>query len=86
MIKVNSLTLLYLILSIPILAQGNDECLMCHGDNELTGKVKGRTISVYVNELRFSNSVHSDVECLDCHQDINAENLPHRETFKRVDR
>ncbi len=85
MIKANSLTLLCLLISSPIFAQGNDECLMCHNDNQLKGKRSGRTISVYVNESRFSNSVHSDVECIDCHQDIDAENLPHRETFERVD-
>jgi uncharacterized protein with PIN domain len=85
MIKAYSLTLLYLLFSIPVFAQGNDECLLCHSDNQLTGSRNGRTISVYVNEPRFSNSVHSDVECIDCHQDINAEDLPHRETFERVD-
>jgi hypothetical protein len=85
MIKTISLTLLCLLLSFSIFAQSNDECLMCHDDNQLKSKRNGRSISLYVNESRFSGSVHTDMECVDCHQDIDAENLPHRETFERVD-
>jgi hypothetical protein len=84
-LRANLLIFFCLLFSFPILAQSNDECLMCHDDNQLKGKSNGRTISLYVNESRFSNSIHSDIECVDCHQDIDAENLPHRETFERVD-
>ena len=70
--------------NISSLAQ-NEDCLMCHEDNELRGEQNGRNISLYVNESRFSNSVHSELECTDCHQDIDAEEIPHREVFQVVD-
>ena len=85
MIRAKLISFLCLLFSFPVFAQGNDECLMCHDDNQLRGKQNGKTISLYVNESRFSSSVHSDIECVDCHQDIDAENLPHREKFERVE-
>jgi hypothetical protein len=74
-----------LILNIPASAQSNEDCFMCHDDNELRGEQNGRNISIYLSESRFSRTVHSELECIDCHQDIDAEELPHREFFETVD-
>lgn len=66
-------------------AQSNEDCLMCHDDKNLKGIKNGRTISVYVNSRTFSKSVHSEVACIDCHQDIDINNLPHRKVIKPVE-
>ncbi len=58
---------------------------MCHEDKNLKGTNKGRTFSVYVNERKFNSSVHGDMECIDCHQDVDPEDLPHNEDLEKVD-
>lgn len=68
-----------------LMAQSKDDCLMCHDDNQLKGTRNGKEYSVYVSDSRFSNSVHKELDCLDCHQDIDIENLPHRTEFEEVD-
>ena len=86
-LRIILVTLLFplLILPSPLLAQANDECLMCHDDKDLKGKVNGRTKSLFISSGTINSSVHADIECTDCHEDIDGENLPHREVFKRVE-
>ncbi len=69
----------------PLNAQSNEDCFMCHEDNQLKGKRNGRTISVYVIEKKFNKSVHGDLECVDCHSDIDPEDLPHPDDVEQVD-
>ncbi len=59
-------------------AQDNP-CLDCHSDEELTGERNGHEISLFVDEKEFSASVHADLECTDCHEDFNIDEIPHRE-------
>jgi len=60
----------------------NDQCLDCHGDKDLT-TVKQDTIeiSLFIDNQKFSHSVHGDFSCIDCHENItelpHEENLPH---------
>ncbi len=70
--------LLSSLLSINVYAQENSECLMCHSDNTLTGKKNGRTFSVYVDTTKFASSVHSDLQCIDCHADLAGSDFPHK--------
>ncbi|MFH1195625.1 MAG: cytochrome c3 family protein [bacterium] len=56
-----------------------EECLNCHTDDGLSYKRKGREISLFVDEKKFGESVHAGLECIDCHSDFNAEELPHKE-------
>jgi len=79
--------LLFWMLCLPssLLAQANDECLMCHDDKDLKGKVNGRTRSLFISSGTINSSVHTDIECTDCHEDIDGDDLPHRKVFKRVE-
>ena len=79
--------LLFLLLALPssLLAQANDECLMCHDDRDLKGKVNGRTRSLFISSNTINSSVHADIECTDCHEDIDGDDLPHRKVYKRVE-
>jgi len=66
-------------------AQEDSECLVCHEDNTLEGKRSGRTISVFVDEKKFTGSVHASVGCVSCHLDLAGTDLPHTEEVARVD-
>ncbi len=68
----------------PVYAQENSDCFACHSDNTLTGKRKGRTISVFVDEAKFPQSVHGALACIDCHADLNGKELPHDEELQQV--
>ena len=66
-------------------AQENSDCLMCHSDRAATGARKGRTISVFVDEKKFSSSVHGAVGCIACHTDLAGAEFPHGEELAEVD-
>ncbi len=74
------ITIIFLLSSFAALkAQSNDDCLMCHADNTLKGTKSGHTFSVFVDEKKLGNSVHADVECIMCHQDLEGTEFPHTE-------
>ncbi|MBU2491540.1 MAG: cytochrome c3 family protein [Bacteroidetes bacterium] len=59
-------------------SQSNEDCLTCHSDNELSYERKGKELPLFVNEDTYTHSVHADIQCIDCHTDFNAEELPHK--------
>jgi predicted CXXCH cytochrome family protein len=68
-----------------LLAQTNDDCLMCHSDSTLTMEKGGKKISLYVNENVFKSSVHGDASCVDCHVGFDPNNIPHKKSITPVD-
>ena len=56
-----------------------EECLMCHGDNTLSYVRDKKVVSLFVDGSKYENSVHADLECVDCHMDFDPEDIPHRE-------
>lgn len=73
------------VLSPFLFPQANDDCLICHDDPNFKEKIGNKTVSLYINPKIFSSSVHGELDCKDCHSDINAEESPHRKEYKRVD-
>jgi cytochrome b subunit of formate dehydrogenase len=71
--------------ALPGIAQDNDMCLMCHEDTELTGRRAGDEISVHVDARDYASSVHAQLDCVTCHQDLDPENLPHADDVEPVD-
>lgn len=66
------------------LGQEDADCLLCHGDPGATKQMPdGTTVSMYVDEKTYGNSVHQGIGCIACHADISE--LPHPETLKAVD-
>ncbi|MBD3291012.1 hypothetical protein GF337_19550, partial [candidate division KSB1 bacterium] len=62
----------------------NEDCMMCHEDEELTMLVDDSVeVSIYVDIEKFSNSLHGGFECMDCHSNI--EDLPHAEDLEHPD-
>lgn len=78
--------LLYLLAANSSFAQDEIElCMGCHSDVSLTKEIDNKTISLFVNQNNFINSVHADIECTSCHGDIDVDDLPHDEDFEKVD-
>jgi hypothetical protein len=68
----------------PLTAQEKSECLSCHEDKALTGMRSGKSVSVYVNEQKFSRSVHGALGCIACHADLAGKELPHEAPLAKV--
>ena len=65
-------------------AGDNETCLECHGDAELTTERGGKEISLFIDQVTYSKSVHKDIECISCHKDADVEELPHDEDLQDV--
>lgn len=60
------------------------QCLDCHGDPDFNiTDPSGKTVSLYVDSTVFAGSVHSFLDCTDCH--ASAQSLPHAEHMPPVD-
>lgn len=71
------ITLLLLLSAAGLHAQMTaEECLACHSDPSLTKEVDGKSVSVHVDESKFTASVHSFLGCTDCHTQIT--DYPHQ--------
>jgi cytochrome b subunit of formate dehydrogenase len=66
-------------------AQSNEDCLMCHGDRDLTARIRGRQVSLFVDAAALQRSVHASLACVDCHQGLNPSETPHAKVIKPVD-
>ena len=64
------------------IAQENSDCLTCHEDKDLSKKREGRTVSLFVDEKKFTAAVHGKVACIGCHADLKGSDFPHAETLK----
>ena len=82
----NILLLLAAIVFFPgiLPAQENSDCLMCHSDKTLKGKIKGRMVSVFVEEKKIGASIHGTLTCVSCHADLEKKELPHEDDLKPV--
>ncbi len=66
------------------LAQSNEECQECHDDPEATGENERRgEYSVYVDDELYSNSIHGDLDCIECHEELEGVDFPHDEIETR---
>lgn len=74
-----------LVLCAPAVSSDNADCLQCHADETLTGEHNGKTISLYFNETKFNNSIHSQLDCVSCHTDLTSKDLPHDVPLAPVD-
>ena len=66
-------------------AQSNEDCLMCHSDRDLTARIRGRQVSLFVDAAALQRSVHASLACVDCHQGLNPSETPHAKVIQPVD-
>lgn len=71
-------------LSIHSSAQTVDECLACHSDTTLTMERKGKTISLFADQVQLRKSSHAKLVCVACHVGFDANNVPHKEDIQPV--
>jgi cytochrome b subunit of formate dehydrogenase len=61
----------------------SSDCFACHSDKDLVKtNAAGKAVSLFVDEEKFSHSIHAKNLCTSCHTDITE--LPHSETHKPV--
>jgi hypothetical protein len=85
LIILNKILIFVLILvSGMLVAQTNDDCLMCHGDKDLTMVRNGKTVSLFITDDAILKSVHKTVECAACHIEEDAENFQHADNVKKM--
>ena len=66
------------------IAQSNNDCLICHDDPGFKSTIKGKTVSLHLNQKVFSGSVHGTLDCIDCHTKYDADDIPHRKEYSKV--
>ncbi len=76
--------LLLVFCPLPAFSQDNETCFDCHSDEDFDTRRGGKTISLFVDESVFLESVHGDLECIDCHEDADVEDFPHEEILEKV--
>ncbi len=76
--------MLFFLLSLGLISQTNEECIMCHEDPELTMEREGKVISIYIDSNVVHQSVHRSVACVDCHSDVVADEFPHAFQEKKL--
>jgi cytochrome b subunit of formate dehydrogenase len=58
------------------LAIENADCFVCHSDQTLTkANAAGKAVSLFVDEEKFTASIHGKLQCTGCHGDIK--DVPH---------
>ena len=73
-----------LLITAPAAALSTSDCLDCHSDEDLTKTVDGKDISLYIDEVTFTGSVHGDMDCTDCHEELADVEDEHGETVGKV--
>lgn len=66
-------------------AQEAADCLMCHGEKDLSTERKGRTVSLFVSEKAYTASIHGSLPCIACHADVKGMEGGHDTPLKKVD-
>ncbi|OGL48567.1 MAG: hypothetical protein A3C43_04120 [Candidatus Schekmanbacteria bacterium RIFCSPHIGHO2_02_FULL_38_11] len=85
--------LMILIIFLPLKASSqtagvsNEECFGCHEDKSLSRKsATGEEILLFVEGKEFNRSVHKNVRCIYCHDDLkDIKDFPHKESLKKVE-
>jgi formate dehydrogenase gamma subunit len=83
LLLVSILVLIFIAASLR--AQSNDACIACHSDQSASMVKKGKSISLFVDNKAFGASAHGELECIACHENFKADQLPHAKRITPVD-
>lgn len=67
-----------------VLSQSNEECLGCHGEKGFSIQHGLSIKNLYVDENQLKNSVHKDLECINCHKELENTDYPHKAPLSPV--
>jgi cytochrome b subunit of formate dehydrogenase len=73
---------LFVVFSPAAFCQSAQDCLVCHGNPTISMTKGGKTVSLYVDQARLKDSIHSLMTCVDCHQGLNPSEIPHAKVIK----
>ncbi|KAA3613144.1 MAG: hypothetical protein D8M58_12615 [Calditrichaeota bacterium] len=80
-----TLTFLLFLLNSLLIGQDNDACYDCHDDPEMTKEINDSLeISLHVEPGDFEQSIHGDMDCVECHMDLEDFDEEHAETLEKV--
>ena len=70
----------------PVKVKGvdNSTCLGCHDDPTITMNRKGKDVSLTVKSTTLQHSVHASLNCQQCHQGFNPDDIPHKANITPV--
>ncbi len=72
-----------LLVAVNVQAIDNADCFVCHSDQTLAKtNAAGKSVSLFIDEEKFSHSIHTHNLCTSCHTDIT--DVPHAENLKPV--
>ena len=78
------LFILFILMSNNSNSQDNDDCLMCHEDQELTMEKNGIQINIGFPVEKFQRSAHKKLKCINCHKGFDPEEIPHKENITKI--
>lgn len=78
------LVFLFAVSTYSLIGADNETCMECHSDKDLTTIRAKREVSLYVNIRIHKKSVHNELECINCHEDADVEDFPHKEKLDPV--
>ncbi len=61
-------------------ASPNEACLECHSDRTQTMQKGKAEVSIFVDSAELAKSAHDSLKCTDCHEGIDASDVPHKVT------
>jgi hypothetical protein len=76
--------LILLLIPPSVAALTTSDCFDCHSDDTLTKNVGGQEVSLFIDEKVYLESVHGDMDCTDCHEDLMDVEDEHDETTEPV--
>ncbi len=83
--KISIFVAFFLIISISIFSQTDEDCMVCHEDPDL--KTDEQKV-LFLDYEKFVSSIHGEagISCIDCHTDLrDIEDFPHAEKLNAVD-
>ena len=77
--------LIIIFIFLPIITVADDDdCMACHEYPDLVSEAGKSPKSVFIDISILKNSIHKDFECINCHSDVDPDDLPHNETLESV--
>ncbi len=70
--------------SLSLFSQDREECLGCHGEKGFSIKKGSYKKDLYIKEEILKNSIHRDLECINCHTALEKTDYPHISPVPKV--
>ncbi len=83
-IRVFLVVFLTLMVTSYSIAQSDEDCMMCHEDPDLVTEREGKEYNWFVSLEPLHRSVHKEVQCIECHDDVNIDELAHADQLKKL--